>query len=117
MISTAPPKLCVALFPLVLKSRKTGSSMLTISARRCLRNTWKSARNNEVKTICSGGPALGSEPAATLAPSVLATDLTPGQPDEHVFERHVTMGDLAHARIVLVLFDQVVRGLGRKQRA
>src|ERR1700689_4269984 len=86
------------------------------SARRCLRKTWKSARNSEAKMSRSDGAAgLSSDGAIGL--SRLVTDLAPGQADEDILEGHGPVGDLAHARIVLVLLDQVVRGLGGQQLA
>src|ERR1700733_8847882 len=108
MTNTAPPNLLVALFEFVVMSRNSGSSRLTTSARRCLRNTKKSARNNEAKMIRSDGPADVSR---------LVTDLASGQSDEHILQRDLPVGDLAHPRIVLVLLDQVARGLRGQQLA
>src|ERR1700683_3562122 len=107
-MKTAPPNLWVAWSPFVLRSRKNGSSRLMTSARRCLRNTRKSARNSDAKTTRSDGPAGRSR---------LVTDLAPGQADEDVLQGDVSVGDLAHSWIVLVLLDQVVWGLRREQLA
>jgi hypothetical protein len=57
--NTGPPRCCVAVLELVLKSTKTGNRMLKSTARRFFKSTRKSARNNEVRTSCSGGPATG----------------------------------------------------------
>src|ERR1700742_1013268 len=108
MTNSAPPKLWVALFPVVLTRTKTGSSRLMISARRCLRNTRKSARSREVNTSRSDGAGFALE---------LVTNLAPGESDEHVLQRHLTASDLLDPRIVPVLLDQVMRRLGRQERA
>src|ERR1700691_5854139 len=105
-MNAAPPNLCVALTPFVLSSRNSGSSRLTNSARRCLRKTKKSARNSAAKMPRSDG---------VTGLSMLVTDLAPGQPDEHVFQGHLPMGDVAHSRVVLVLLDQIVWRLGGQQ--
>src|ERR1700685_3145596 len=107
-MNTAPPNLCVALSPFVLSNRNSGSRRLMTSARRCLRNTEKSARNSEANTTRREGPAGRSR---------LVTDLAPGEPDEDVLEGHVPVSDLAHPRIILVLLDQVVRRLRGEQLA
>src|ERR1700735_3060533 len=86
------------------------------SARRCLRKTWKSARNSEAKMSRSDGAAGLSSDGATGLSRLLA-DLAPGQPDEDVLEGHGPVGDLTHAWIVLVLLDQVVGRLGGQQLA
>src|ERR1700760_2481798 len=113
--NSAPPNLSVALFPLVLTRTKTGSSMLMMSARRCLRKTRKSARSRELNTRRSGGPV--TVPSGVGAVVELVTDLAPGQTDEDILERDPAAGDRPHARIVLVLLDQIVRGLDREKRA
>ena len=82
--------------------------MLISSARRLFRSTAKSARSSELITSWSGGPEAGRE---------LVTDLAPGEPDEHVLEGHLAVGDLANLGVVLVLGDQVLRCLTRQQRA
>src|SRR5690242_7533496 len=89
--------------------------MLVISARRCLRNTRKSARRSEANTSRRGGPVTA--PGGVASVLELVTNLAPGESDEHILERHLAMGDLADAGIVPVLLDQVVRGLERQQRA
>src|ERR1017187_6686039 len=108
IMNTAPPKCCTALLELVVTSRKTGNSVLTNSTRRFFKNTTKSARSNEVRMSGIGGPVAGRE---------LVTDLAPRQADEDVLQGDFAVGDLANPRILLVLFDQVVRRFGRQQRA
>src|ERR1700733_3042786 len=102
MTNSAPPNLWVALFAFVVTSRKIGSSRLTTSARRCLRNTRKSARNKEEKTIRSDGAAGVSRVIAGFASR---------QSNEHILQGHISVGDLTDAWIVLVLLDQVMRCL------
>src|SRR5579859_6795298 len=108
MTNSPPPKRWVALLPVVLTSTKTGSTMLMISARRCLRNTTKSARSRAPNTRRSCGAAVLVE---------LVTDLAPGESDEHILERHLAVGYLADPGVILVLLDQVVRRLGGQERA
>src|SRR6202020_2442996 len=108
MTNSAPPTLWFALFAFVVTSRKIGSSRLTTSARRCLRNTRKSARNKEEKTIRSDGAAGVSR---------LVTDFASRQSDEHILEGHIPVGDLTDPWIVLVLLDQVMRRLRGQQLA
>src|ERR1700744_2530924 len=89
--------------------------MLMMSARRCLRNTRKSARSKELNTRRSGGPAAVPWGVGTVLE--LVTDLAPGESDEDILERHLAARDGPDAGVVLMLLDQFVRGLDRQQPA
>src|SRR5947209_7511255 len=77
----------------------SGSARLKTRARPFLTWTLRSASRSEVRIR----PIFGA--AATCLPAAMdsVTDLAPGQPDEHVFERDVAPGDALHVRVVSML--------------
>ena len=105
MMNSEPPKRPVAVDEFVVMSRRIGNAMLITNERRFFTRTTKSARSKEVSTSCRGGLALRA--------GVLVTDFAPGQADEDVLERDLSVGHRPHPRVVLVFFDQVQWPLGR----
>src|SRR5580692_8775598 len=88
---------------------KIGTAMLTIIVRKLRTSTVRSARKSDPNMRPSGGRVVESV--------VLVTDVAPRQSDEYVLEGHLAARYRNDAWILLVLLDEIVRGVDSLQHA
>src|ERR1700728_2098211 len=100
-MNSAPPKFWVALDELVVDKMMSGSRRLRNRRILFLVSTVRSARSKAVRMVRRLGASM------VVGAVVLVTDLTPGQADEHVFERYRTACRGPHEGIVPMLVDEI----------
>src|SRR5437763_7302575 len=94
--------------------RTSGKRNVSVSARPFRNWTVKSASSRALRIPDKVGGWTGGALVWLL---ISVAKLAPGQSDEDIIERDLTMGHLAHAGVILVLLDETSRRIDREKLA